>query len=398
MKIVNDIKSLRKLSSPEVFNLYITNNFLPTFDHEVIEEVISDKCFLIQLFSNGIYKLDLNTINQTSGEKRKGYFIHPIIVYIMNKCINCFKSDESFLKELLHKAIKLNEKVIESLISESIHYTEIDDNGYIKNGNIIVASLITVDMKSPIDVDDEVKMLIDDVNNQIEELKFNNRVFNVGYSNKNTCIMNGKVKKLSSNNIIEYEFLNLMAKNHYNKVPIYYGQEEGFDYFSYIEGNSKSSVYEVSKYEVEQILIALKEINTISKKILDDNKVFVHGDLSPMNAIFKGKKLQGIIDWDGCYIGHEYYDFIYVFWTWFNVGNYKRDDEKLFKNLLWMIDVYKPSKKFKKDFKEKMIAVMESRLLVFNKDDKQYKRIYRWVKWSEAWVELYANKIKEFIG
>lgn len=41
---------------------------------------------------------------------------------------------------------------------------------------------------------------------------------------------------------------------------------------------------------------------------------------------------------------------------------------------------------------------MENRLLVLNKDDKQYKRIYQWVKWSEVWVELYASKIKEFIG
>ena len=33
-------------------------------------------------------------------------------------------------------------------------------------------------------------------------------------------------------------------------------------------------------------------------------------------------------DWDGCRKGKDdYYDFIYVFWTWENVGNYLRDNE-----------------------------------------------------------------------
>ena len=40
---------------------------------------------------------------------------------------------------------------------------------------------------------------------------------------------------------------------------------------------------------------------------------------------------------------------------------------------------------------------MESRLKNIDKTNNSYERIYQWVKWSEVWVDLYEDRIKEEI-
>ena len=45
-----------------------------------------------------------------------------------------------------------------------------------------------------------------------------------------------------------------------------------------------------------------------------------------------------------------------------------------------------------------MIEVMENRLKSTPKESDNYKRIYKWVKESEIWVDLYRDRIKEEIG
>lgn len=51
----------------------------------------------------------------------------------------------------------------------------------------------------------------------------------------------------------------------------------------------------------------------------------------------------------------------------------------------------------KKDFANKIREVMESRLKNIDKTNNSYERIYQWVKWSEVWVDLYEDRIKEEI-
>ena len=89
-------------------------------------------------------------------------------------------------------------------------------------------------------------------------------------------------------------------------IPHLYKTENGLDEFEYFHGNVQSYVSEIDDDKIEQVLKKVKELNAISKQHLNNNKVYVHGDLSPMNVVFSfDDKLQGIIDWDSTKIGNE---------------------------------------------------------------------------------------------
>ena len=63
-----------------------------------------------------------------------------------------------------------------------------------------------------------------------------------------------------------------------------------------------------------------------------------------------------------------------------------------------MIESYNPDERFKNDFANKIIDVMEEKLRKTDLKNKDYEKVFQWVKRSECWVELYRNKITEFIG
>lgn len=189
----------------------------------------------------------------------------------------------------------------------------------------------------------------------------------------------------------------MLAENGYLKVPKYVGVRNGKDLFSYIKGRTVAYTYEMSKDSIIKITNELKVINTISKKYLKD-KVYVHGDLGTQNVVFDKSEIVGIIDWDNTFIGEEYDDFIYVFWTWANVGNLKRNDDKMFKLLKTMIDTYQPDNTFRNNFADKIWQRMERKLKSTPIGSKTYKRIFDWVKWSQQWVEKYSKLILNEIG
>ena len=188
-----------------------------------------------------------------------------------------------------------------------------------------------------------------------------------------------------------------MAENGYAKSPRYLGAKNGKDLFTYIKGKTIAYTHEMSKAAIVEITNELKAINTISKKYLED-KVYVHGDLGAQNVVFNDSKIAGIIDWDNTFIGEEYDDFIYVFWTWANVGNLQRNDERMFGLLKIMIDTYQPDNKFLSNFPDKIWQRMERKLMSTPVGSKTHSRIFDWVKWSQQWVEKYNNRISHEIG
>ena len=129
-----------------------------------------------------------------------------------------------------------------------------------------------------------------------------------------------------------------------------------------------------------------------------NGKVYVHGDLGTQNVVFNNGEIVGIIDWDNTFIGEEYDDFIYVFWTWANVGNLQRNDDKMFYLLKVMITAYQPDENFKHNLADKILQRMEQKLKNTPINSNTYQRIYDWVKWSEKWVEKYSDKISVEIG
>ncbi len=267
-----------------------------------------------------------------------------------------------------------------------------------KIGHTIYGSLVDYKLEEQIDIDNECNKLLDELNRGIYEFKFYSTSLNGGYSNSNVRLENGRIVKKSTDNEIEYQFFEDLKDKNLEFIPKLLEQKNGLDYLTYFQGNTFSGVNRMEWSEIESVVKKLKKLNEVSKSILGGEKVYVHGDLSPLNVVFKGSEVVGIIDWDSVKIGKEYEDLIYIVWTWLNIGSRDRNNEEVFKGLKRILNLYNADESLKCNWADKMIDVMEERLKNIVKKSKDYERIFTWIKESEIWVELYRDKIKEEIG
>ena len=274
----------------------------------------------------------------------------------------------------------------------------LSEEGNVKIGHTIYGSLVDYKLEEQIDIDNECNKLLDELNRGIYEFKFYSTSLNGGYSNSNVRLENGRIVKKSTDNEIEYQFFEDLKDKNLEFIPKLLEQKNGLDYLTYFQGNTFSGVNRMEWSEIESVVKKLKKLNEVSKSILGGEKVYVHGDLSPLNVVFKGSEVVGIIDWDSVKIGKEYEDLIYIVWTWLNIGSRDRNNEEVFKGLKRILNLYNADESLKCNWADKMIDVMEERLKNIVKKSKNYERIFTWVKESEIWVELYRDKIKEEIG
>lgn len=366
-------------------------------DEEIIKSLLNNEGFITSVLKKS-EKIRLRNINIGLQSDRYGYFVSPLITILINYGLMHIDIYENTIISLLNLSVELNRKVINYFkmnISEGFRNAKLDRSGLIREGRTIVGAVANYVIENPVDLSPKINNLLQKLDDELNEVAFSGKHLTGGLSDKQVRIENGKLIKKHSNNKIEYEFLKFMESVGYDKVPkIIEINKNEKDIFTYIPGNTAKYVFEMSEEEIKEVLLELKRINNLSKDKFEKDKVCVHGDLSPQNVVFKDKKLVGIIDWDSCYIGPEYYDFIYVFWIWCNVGKYGRDNEKLFCKLKKMLEIYGADSIFKHDFANKIRQVMESRLKNIDRSDNSYERIYQWVKWSEVWVDLYEDKIR----
>lgn len=396
---LNDKSILDKLfKNNELYKLIIdTKGTL--FNLDFFEELLKHEDLVLSLINEDpqIYSFKETNIRSTDSE-RKGIYVNRLIGILLSDYITLFKDNEKLLIKILNKAVQVNELVIKYLNENKLVVSDFTREGFIKNGNMVIASAYVINIKEDLYFSDECKLLIEKLKLNSDELSLLNKTFQDELSNSGVIIKNGQVVKKSSKNSYEYDFLNFMASKHYQKVPIYFETINNHDYFSFIEGQRRSFFAKCNVEEIIEIILALKEMHDLEKGLFEEGQVYVHGDLSPLNTIYKENKLVGIVEWDNCYVGESYFDFIYVFWTWSNIGSYYRDNEHLFDLLLKMIETYNPDERFKVNFANKIIYVMEEKLSKTGVKNKDYEKVFQWVKRSECWVELYRNKIKEFIG
>ena len=372
-------------------------------------DIISEKNIKQMIDAKEVFNVLFNLINMNFTEVNKGILaeefelnlLNPLLFYVVNYALKSYGEYREQIKALLKFGIDYNDeqiKRIDQLISNGTDL-RLDDKGLVYSGSTLYGTVFTYTLESQYDFDLETEKLLNKLNSQLNQIKFSEKKLLGGYSGKRVRIQNGRIIKQHNDNPNEYDFLKLMSERGVVGIPHLYKTENGLDEFEYFHGNVQSYVSAIDDDKIEQVLKKVKELNAISKQHLNNNKVYVHGDLSPMNVVFSfDDKLQGIIDWDSTKIGNEWEDFIYIAWTWLNIGSYSRNNENIFKKLLKMIDIYEPDEEFKKDFSNKMLEVMNKRIEETPKDNPNFERIFQWVGWSKVWVELYHEKIKERIG
>ena len=396
---LNDKSILEKLfRNNELYRLLIDTK-ASLFNFDFFEELIKHEDLVLSLINEDpqIYSF-IETNTRSTDNERKGIYVNRLIGILLSDYITLFKDNEKLLIKILNKAIQANELVINYINENKLVVSDLTKEGFITNGNIVIASAYVINIKEDLYFSNECKLLIEKLNLHNDELSLLNKTFQDGLSNSGVVIKNGQVIKKSSKNFHEYDFLNFMESKHYQKVPIYFETINNHDYFSFIEGQRRSFPAKCNEEEIKEIVVVLKEMHGLEKGLFEDGQVYVHGNLSPQNIIYKENKLVGIIERDNCYVGEPYLDFIYVFWTWSNIGSYYRDNEHLFDLLLKMIEAYNPDERFRVNFANKIIDVMEEKLRKTDVKNKDYEKVFQWVKRSQCWVELYRNKITEFIG
>ena len=411
---VSDILSLIcSKDSDEVFNQYfdiyqtfIENSFVKDWlgllsDEKNMDQILkAEKIFSSILNDRKVKVSELNPRRGINDEKEV-MIANPYIYYLLNFALKHCDTYLEQAKQMIRHGISYNKKLNKFLENNTDYsYCRIEDNGTIYNGVLLYGNIITYKLETQTNFDHEIEMLLDDLNKTINEIKFYDNPKTGGLSLKGVRIVHGNLLKAHSDNEVEYEFLQKVEKYDLPFIPKLISVNDKFDTFTYFKGNSLSYDYtdSCSLEIIKQVIEAIKKKDEVSKEILGNNKVYVHGDLSPRNMIFDKNEFVGFIDWDTAHIGDESEDLIYSIWQLLNIGSLTRNNNLLYDRFKQAISFYKPSKELKHNFADKMILVMNNAIKGTSNDNPNYQRIYEWVGWSKIWVELFRDKIKQDIG
>jgi hypothetical protein len=337
----------------------------------------------------------------TSFANNKSNLCPPLLGNLLVYALNDTMTYQKQINELLEFGKSFNErriKEIEAMSEKDSSVLSLEDDGSLNLFCRYIGDFFTYRLTEQLDLPADITRELHEINDQVNKVKFQRKPSPEGLLRGDYLIEDGQLVKPTTNNKDEYDFLQLMEDNDVEEIPCLEKQENGLDYFSYFPGMSQSYIYEMPLPKTVEMVRLLRKINDISKEALGNGKVYVHGDLSGANAVFNRDALTGIINWDDTHIGEEYEDFIYIVWTWLNIGDYARNNEMILKNLLVLLQAYDADAAFKKDFANKMTKVMDDRLAATPKDSPSYARIFQWVGWSKIWVELMKDEITRKVG
>ncbi len=324
-------------------------------------------------------------------------YIHPLLAFALSHCDVYLEQ----AKQIVRFGIDYNQKIKEDFKKHGeFAYCKINDQGIILDGMAIYGNIIAYKTETQTNYDQELEDLLKALSDSINDLQFKDKPQAGGLSSKSVRVDNGMLLKSHSDNEIEFEFLRLAEPFNLSFIPkvIYRGDQ--FDTFTYFQGQSLSYSYsqDIPMAIIQQVMEAIKQKDEISKKLLGDGRVYVHGDLSPRNIIFNQGKLVGFIDWDTTHIGDESEDLIYALWQLLNIGYLNRNNNQLYERFKEALAFYHPSAELKHGFADKIITVMDKAGLSTPKDSPNYQRVFEWVGWSKIWVELFRDQITHDIG
>jgi hypothetical protein len=337
----------------------------------------------------------------TSFANNKSNLCPPLLGNLLVYALNDTMTYQKQINELLEFGKSFNErriKEIEAMPEKDSSVLSLQDDGSLNLGRHYIGNFFTYRLTEQLDLPADITRELHEINDQVNKVKFQRKPLGSGLSRGDCRIEDGKLVKRSSNNKDEYAFLKLMADKGIKETPRLLKQENGLDYLTYFKGESAYSIYEMPINKTIAMVKLLRKMNDISKEALGNDKVYVHGDLSGTNVVFDGDTVTGILNWDNTHIGNEYEDFIYIVWTWLNIGDFARNNEMILKNLLVLLQAYDADAAFKKDFAYKMVKVMDDRLAATPKDSLSYASIFQLVGWSKIWVELMKDEITRKVG
>ncbi|ALD66244.1 phosphotransferase [Spiroplasma cantharicola] len=214
-----------------------------------------------------------------------------------------------------------------------------------------------------------------------------------GLSGKAIIKKGKQLYKENNNNSNFKKIIEILYLNDFSFFPNYSDIEEKYYKYDFLEGVTLETVQTMPLKSTLKILDIILEYQSFYKT--NENKVIVHGDISPVNIIFDDNLIPiKVIDWDGCYFGSKYEDIGYICLLWVNFGDDKQEHAKY-------IDEIKIIFKY---LKYNLQDIIEVKNIILNriekdkrylKDNPRKREIEYWSNYVKKWIQIYWKGIED---
>ena len=372
--------------------LYNKKEFVRTVltSGKVLQKMLSSKEIPIKDANRGLvsYGYDFDDVS----------FINPLLMLLLQEAVN--QSNYTYIKQIVDFGRDFNKKQLQFIqerrSEKQLKNIRVDDSGCLSDGAIKIGNLLVY--SEPIDptLPDKVKILLNDLTAQKEELELLPEIDYDGGVHKVFKIKDNYVLKKSSNNPVEYEMLGYMKSKGFSKVPEFYETKDEVDKLSYIQGETFKYKQGRTDEKLDSLIRFLKEFHSISEQKLGKGNAYLHGKYDNEDIVYDGENVKAVINWDNCYIGNPYEDLVEIIFEWTDISSYIRRNDRVLRSIRKILKIYCGDETSESDFAQIMKDYLEKKLERIDKSANNYSWWYETIKHAETFVDLYEDKLNNF--
>ena len=372
--------------------LYNKKEFVRTVltSGKVLQKMLSSKEIPIKDANRGLvsYGYDFDDVS----------FINPLLMLLLQEAVN--QGNYTYIKQIVDFGRDFNKKQLQFIqerrSEKQLKNIRVDDSGCLSDGAIKIGNLLVY--SEPIDptLPDKVKILLNDLTAQKEELELLPEIDYDGGVHKVFKIKDNCVLKKSSNNPVEYEMLRYMKSKGFSKVPEFYETKDGVDKLSYIQGETFKYKQGRTDEKLDSLIRFLKEFHSICEQNLGKGNAYLHGKYDNEDIVYDGENVKAVINWDNCYIGNPYEDLVEIIFEWTDISSYIRRNDCVLRSIQKILKIYRGDETSESDFAQIMKDCLEKKLERIDKSAKNYSWWYETIKHAETFVDLYEDELNNF--
>lgn len=340
-----------------------------------------------------VKELDIDEANMIRGAKydRKGMFANMLLNTVLKVAMKEPLKYENQIIKILNNSYYVNRKVVDYLKQFEDQF-KIDDKGLVKVDWIAYGQVVKYPLPVLPEAPMAVRRAIMNLAKPLVELeakegkKFGKRLFQV---------KDNKVYLNASNNPVQYEMMKYMNEKKFTQIPILYEHDEfnNLDIIEFKKPVETSFYFNISKGQVEEIALFLKEFHKLAEEKLGKGKAYLHNNLVYDNCSFKNDLLDGVTDWKYCSIGNPLEDVMFVLFTWTGMANASRFKQEVFEKIQIFIKNYELDESVK--LGDELLKYLSKSINNLNKESDSYEDNFEAIKFAQAFVELYQDRLNE---
>ena len=355
-----------------------------SFTDEVIEVAINNRDLREYLGKTRRINLEkLNSVKRRDGQEYgDGLFANYGLSLFLGYAFN-HEIDEEIRNELVEVSINTNNELLdfaskfseEKLKIDKFGYL-IDDYGFMCFGNIIVPPESNVELSEK--TRELLEKLVIQVNNYHELISNRSKI----------SIFANKIYAEKKENPAYYDFFKLMNEKGLKTIPLYEKAEnDERDLFIVSDGN-KSQQANGTDEQLFEIIVAIKEIDELSKKTLTNKTYFL---VDPSIYVI-GKKVNYIMPRD-VYVSNKYSNLVYYI-NKYSVWSHYSTNKNRIKWILNVLKQYGIEKDELDEFVDSFEEIVQKYVESFDRKSERDKELAVVALENKALLEIYSDTLK----